>query len=326
LQPHLRAVAERMRAGDGELDAAISELQRFAEDYRELERLLNAPLRSKLPDERTLNNLVDVVALAEDAAIEERQRLGLGDQPVLHLRSILETEVGLRVFYGDLPSPIAGMYAFVTDLGCCVLINRKHPPERRRVSLLHEYGHVLVDRHKPGIDYLTMPGRKPANERFADGFASAFLMPATSVRRRFLDVVSSTNNFLVADLCRLAHTYFVSVEAMALRLERLGLLPKGTADYLKESKLPVREAKEELHLPPHPVTDAPYPERYKFLAVYAYERGEIGDSELAHYLRCDIVTAREVVAQTLTSLTVEPDGEPVQLRLDFEHPLLPGAS
>jgi Zn-dependent peptidase ImmA (M78 family) len=218
------------------------------------------------------------------------------------------------------------MYAFVTDLGCCVLINRKHPPERRRVSMLHEYGHVLVDRHKPGIDYLTLPGRRPANERFADGFASAFLMPATSVRRRFLDVVSSTDNFLVADLCRLAHAYFVSVEAMALRLERLGLLPKGTADYLKESKLPVREAKEELHLPPHPVTDAPYPERYKFLAVYAYERGEIGDSELAHYLRSDIVTAREVAAQTLTSLTVEPNGEPVRLRLDFEHSLLPGAS
>src|SRR5438105_14907330 len=106
--------------------------------------------------------------------------------------------------------------------------------------MLHEYGHVIVDRHKPGIDYLTMQGRKPANERFADAFAAAFLMPTTSVRRQFLDVVSSSNDFQVADLCRLAHAYFVSVEAMALRLERLDLLPKGTADHLKESRLPVR--------------------------------------------------------------------------------------
>lgn len=326
LQPHLRAEAQRMQAADGELERAISELQQFAEDYRELERLMKAPLRSKLPDERALNNRVDPVELAEDTAIEERRRLGLGDQPVINLRNILETEVGLRIFYGDLPSPIAGMYAFVTDLGCCVLINRKHPPERRRVSMLHEYGHVLVDRHKPGIDYLSRPGRRPANERFAGAFATAFLMPATSVRRQFLDVVSSTNDFRVADLCRLAHTFFVSVEAMALRLERLGLLPKGTADHLKESRLPVRGAKEELRLPPHPVTDAPYPDRYKFLAIHAYERGEIGDSELAHYLRCDIVTAREVVARTLTSLTVEANGKSFQLQLDFQQSLLPEAS
>ncbi len=298
-----------MQAGDGELDAAIADLQQFAEDYRELERVMNAPLRSRLPDEKTLSNLIDPVELAEDTAIEERMRLGLGDQPVIYLRSVLETEVGIRVFYGGLPSPIAGMYAFVTDLGCCVLINRKHPPERRRLSMLHEYGHVIVDRYKPGIDYLTMPGRKPANERFADAFATAFLMPATSVRRRFLEIVNTTKNFLVSDLCRLAHAYFVSVEAMAYRLERLDLLPRGTADHLKESKLPVRAAKEELHLSPHPITDAPYPERYKFLAVHAYDQEKITEGQLASFLRCDRVTAREIVQECLTSRDVGDDGQ-----------------
>jgi Zn-dependent peptidase ImmA (M78 family)/DNA-binding XRE family transcriptional regulator len=316
LQPHLRAVAERMQAGDDELDRGIAELQQFAEDYRELERLMNAPLRSKLPDERTLSNLVDPAELAESAAVDERDRLKLGDQPVINLRSILETEVGLRVFYGDLPSPIAGMYAFVTDLGCCILINRKHPEERRRVSMLHEYGHVIVDRHKPGIDYLVMPGRKPANERFADSFAMAFLMPATSVRRRFLDVVNSTGDFRVADLCRLAHTYFVSVEAAAYRLEKLGLLQRGKADLLKESKLPVRDAKERLRLSPHPVLDDPYPERYKALAVYAYEQEMISEGQLARFLRCDRVTAREIVQDYLTSRDVNIDGQAEAIQFD----------
>ena len=79
------------------------------------------------------------------------------------------------------------MYAYSAELGACILINRNHPPERRRVSMLHEYGHFLLstDRYKPGIDYLTMPGRKPANERFAEAFALCFLMPATSVRQKF---------------------------------------------------------------------------------------------------------------------------------------------
>lgn len=310
LQPHLRAVAERMQAGDSELDRGIVELQQFAENYRELERLMNAPLRRELPKERMLSNLVDPAELAEDTAVEERRRLGLGDQPVINLRAILETEVGLRILYGDLPSPIAGMYAFVTDVGFCILINCKHPEERRRVSMLHEYGHVLSDdRYKPGIDYLTMPGRKRANERFADAFAAAFLMPATSVRRRFLDVVGATGDFLVADLCRLAHTYFVSVEAMAYRLENLGLVPKGRAELLKESRLPVREAKERLWLSPHPVNSDPYPERYKALAVYAYEQEKISEGQLTRFLRCDRVTAREIVQQHLTSRDVDEGGK-----------------
>ena len=128
-------------------------------------------------------------------AQQERQRLGLGDQPVIYLRSTLEWDVGLRIFYWDLPSPIAGMYAYTADLGCCILVNRKHPPERRRVSMLHEYGHLIVDRYKPGIDYLTMTGRKPANERFAESFALSFLMPASSVRQRFHDIVTTTGDF-----------------------------------------------------------------------------------------------------------------------------------
>ena len=38
LQPHLRAVADRMQADDPELIRGIADLQQFAEDYRELER------------------------------------------------------------------------------------------------------------------------------------------------------------------------------------------------------------------------------------------------------------------------------------------------
>src|SRR5260370_8591045 len=55
LQPHLRATAERMKAGDDrQLLEAIDEFQRFADHYRELEELMNAPLRTNLPPEVTL--------------------------------------------------------------------------------------------------------------------------------------------------------------------------------------------------------------------------------------------------------------------------------
>jgi Zn-dependent peptidase ImmA (M78 family)/DNA-binding XRE family transcriptional regulator len=314
LSPHLRGEIERVHTGNAELvreqmASGIEDFQTFLDQYRELERLMNAPLRRPLPDGRTLNSVVDPVDMAESVAVEERDRLKLGDQPIISLRSILESEVGLRIFYGDLPSPVAGMYDFVPALGCCLFINLKHPEERRRVSMVHEYGHGIVDRNKPAIDYLFTSGRKPANERFADAFAAAFLMPATSVRRKFLDVVNMTGDFQVADLCRLAHAYFVSVEAMAYRLEKLGLVPKGRAELLKESRLPVREAKERLRLFPHPVNDDPYPERYKALAVYAYEQEKISEGQLARFLDCDRVTAREIVQEYLTSRDVNEEGQ-----------------
>ncbi len=328
LQPHLRAVADKMKSGDrnhGRLNAAIDQLQSLAEDYRELERMMNAPLRPGYPAEVVLNPKIDPVEQAEVVANQERNRLGLGDQPVITLRSTLEWDVGLRIFHAqDLPSNIAGMYAYSAELGACILINRKHPPERRRVSMLHEYGHFLLsaDRYRPGIDYLSMTGRKPANERFAETFALCFLMPATSVRQRFHGTVASSGDFQVADLCRLKHHYFVSLEAMTLRLEQLGLIQKGTWEHLSESKFAPRKAEAMLGLPSQPTDDSIVPERYKYLAVHAYERGDLGDTDLAHYLRCDIATAREIVSQTLTSHEIEPSGEGRSVRMDFRVSLL----
>jgi Zn-dependent peptidase ImmA (M78 family)/DNA-binding XRE family transcriptional regulator len=323
LQAHLRAVAEKMKGVDDiALNAAIDELQRFAEDYRDLEKLMNAPMRYNYPPEITLNARIDAGELAESVAFQERQRLGLGDQPVINLRNTLEWDVGLRIFYWDLPSAIAGMYAYTADLGCCILVNRKHPPERRRMSMLHEYGHLIVERFKPGIDSLTMTGRKPANERFAESFAVSFLMPASSVRQRFHDIVTMTGDFQVADLSRLSHFYFVSVEVTAIRLEQLGLIQKGSWTFLKESKLAPREAAELLGVGSLPVNDFPFPERYQYLAVAAYEQGEIGDSDLAHYLRCDIVKAREIAAITLSSRELDAAGEQSAWRLDFGKSLL----
>jgi Zn-dependent peptidase ImmA (M78 family)/DNA-binding XRE family transcriptional regulator len=309
LRPHLRAVAGRTEVENPEIDQAITELQRFAEDYRRLEQIMNAPLKLNYPPEVQLSSQVNPAALAEDVAVQERNRLGLGDQPVIDLRNILETEVGLRIIYESLPSPIAGMFAYVGEFGGIIAVNRKHPPERRRATMLHEHGHLLVDRHKPGIDYLATPARRPANERFAEAFAMAFLMPATSVRRRFNEIVTTTGDFQIADLCRLSHLYFVSLEAMTLRLEGMGLIPQGTSEYLKESRFEVRKATEVLSLPKHPVSDEPLSDRYKYLAVHAYERGELTEGQLARFLRCDPVTAREMVARYLTTPEVSRDGE-----------------
>jgi transcriptional regulator with XRE-family HTH domain len=161
-QPHFRASPEKLtKAEEAALQIAVEKFERLAEDYRDLEQLMGAPLRTNYPAQETLNPRTDPAQLAEGVAQKERQRLGLGDQPVSYLRSTLEWDVGLRIFYGDLPAKIAGMYAFTTDLGCCIFVNKKHPPERRRLTMLHEYGHLIVDRYKPASIIWTEPGANP---------------------------------------------------------------------------------------------------------------------------------------------------------------------
>src|SRR5262245_56723168 len=101
LKPHLRATVDKSPVDRAELLSAVDEMQQFADDYRELEQLMNAPLRTNFPPVVDLAPRLDVAELAETVAIQERRRLGLGDQPVIFLRKILEWDVGLRIFYGQ---------------------------------------------------------------------------------------------------------------------------------------------------------------------------------------------------------------------------------
>src|SRR5262245_35614182 len=72
LHPHLRAGAEKMKGVDEEaLNAAIDELQRLAEDYRDLERMMNAPLRINYPPDVKLTARIDPGELAESVAQQE---------------------------------------------------------------------------------------------------------------------------------------------------------------------------------------------------------------------------------------------------------------
>jgi Zn-dependent peptidase ImmA (M78 family)/transcriptional regulator with XRE-family HTH domain len=324
LEPHLRAAVDSSQTGGEELAEAIREFQRFAEDYCELERLTGTSELGAYTPEVSIPARADLRHFAEHVGVRERSRLQLGDQPILNLRQVMENDGGLRVFYGPMPSSVAGMYAFAADLGYCVFINRKHPPERQRYTLAHEYGHFLCDRHKPGIDYLSGSGRKPKSERFADAFAMSFLMPESAIRRQVTKVTAATGDFQVADLCRLSNYYFVSVQAMTLRLEDLGLIENGTWDYLKEEGFQPALAKQELGLEPPGRPEEAYPQRYKYLAVQALSHGTISEGQLARFLRSDRVTAREVVAQCSTRPYDDPDGNPVVLQMPFDQSVLKG--
>ena len=321
--PHFRAAMEKIKPADSlQLKEAINEFNAFVENYLDLEQRMKLPMRTNYPDPVILNHYVNVTEFAEDIANRERLRLGLGNQPLSNIRNLLESELGVRIFYSKLPRVIAGLYIFADVFGGCILINSVHPPEKQRASIAHEYAHLLVDRYTAGIDYLTVTGRKPANEKFAESFAMNFLMPASSVRYRFNEVVNTTGDFSVGELVKLKHHYYVSMEAMALRLESLDLLKPGTWGQLKEKGLPLQEADAQLGFTVQASSEPQYPDRYKFLAVHAFASGELSEKELAKFLCCDIWDARQVIQTTRNSLELDSHGQLYSMQANFKVSLL----
>ena len=308
------------RASSPEAQQAISrgvqEFQDLCEDYLWLESSSGARSRQYYPSQYDTDGLQPEEA-AEDVAASERNRLGLGDGPLLNLREVLENDAGLRIFYIRLPSHLAGIFAFTEDLGGCVAVNSGHPEERRRWSMAHEYGHFLTSRFRPEVTTLRQRGRMSATERFADAFAAALLMPAPGLRRRFHRVSrAGDGSVTAAEVCRLAHYYFVSVEAMFLRLEELRLIPAGTWERLRDRGFRVREAQEQLGLPPHPHDDAPLPLRYQFLAVQAHVEGELTEGELCRVLRQDRLSTRETVQNLTHPVHLLHEGEMLTIPID----------
>ena len=305
-----------------QIDQAVSNFQHMCEDYKYLERLNGISSESAYPVQYPTKGISAEFA-AQDIASSERNRLGLGDGPLLRLRELLEEEVDLRVFLVDLPSQIAGLFAYTEELGGCVAINAQHPRERRRWTLAHEYGHFLTTRYQSEIAVLGAYDRLPASERLADAFSACFLMPESGLRRRFNEHSRSSGGSLTAaDVCRMAHYYAVSVEAMMRRLEQVGALPRGTWERLRDRGFEVREAQRQLGLVSPQIQDRSMPARYEFLAVRAFEAGELSEGELARYLRTDRVSARQTIQRLTNAVFLLDEGGLASLPIDMSSDIL----
>jgi Zn-dependent peptidase ImmA (M78 family)/DNA-binding XRE family transcriptional regulator len=305
--PQFRAVPGRTES-DIEIDPIAAELQSLAEDYVALERIRSMPLSQNYPNEYDTSG-GSPEQVAEDVATAERNRLGMGDGPIGNLRERLASDVGIRIFFFQMPSRIAGLFAYNEILGACIGINSKHPRDRRNWSLAHEYGHFLMTRYQPEITILTLTGRSNKKERLADSFARHFLMPASGLNRRFTEMHrSSEGGITLAHVCSLANLYQVSVQALILRLEELRRLPTGTWERLKDEGFKVQHAQALLGIDANPSLREPLPQRYVDLAIAAFQAGQVSEGQLAKYLRTNRLQAREQVETFEKRIHSEDDG------------------
>ena len=291
--PHLRAVVER-QGEDAGLEAAVAKLSEFVDDYMFVRDKVQGHVMP-VPPAQPARSPIPVERFAEICAAKQREELGFGDrEPVSSLRKTLD-EKGVHVFIDGLDSKLAGLYAYIENFGYCILVNRKHPQPRRRWTIAHEYGHFLFDRDRRGVDFAQPMKRKPENERFADAFAMHFLMPGDGVQRRFHNTYQQKGDVNVGDVLRIADYYGVSLMAMVLRLESLGLIKRGSWDAIKASGARVQDIRAASGVEEVEEKDSAeiFPDRYLILAVEAWSSHTITTSQFAKLIRKPIIEARD---------------------------------
>lgn len=274
---------------------AAALLNRLAEASVEIEALVGGSRSmAELPLVIFARDL-DLDDQAEDAATSIRQRLGIGIGPIQDLVSLMETDLGIRVFERPLPGKISGAVAFDDEHGGFVLLNANHPWSRRRLTAAHELCHLLV--RLSGLRVHFEGDRSQTLEdKFCDAFARAFLMPAAAVRKRFADFKAIARDFTVRHLLTLSVYFNVSIEAVARRLESLKLVVKGTFDSLKDQGLGTKHlnaVRKELGAPEEPPRFTP---RIYLLAGVAYDRKQLSEQQLARMLQLSILTVREMLS------------------------------
>jgi Zn-dependent peptidase ImmA (M78 family) len=143
--------------------------------------------------------------------------------------------LGVRVERADLGEDCSGVLLRNGD-AAVIGVNYSHPPNRQRFTIAHELGHFVLHKGQKYIDkgMATVQFRNSesstgtqAEERDANQFAAALLMPAEWVRREFeKHPFDLGDDEAINGMCRL---FGVSSQAMSFRLVNLGLLREAYA-------------------------------------------------------------------------------------------------
>lgn len=175
-----------------------------------LEEFVDLPEVKLLPSDREITSDKDV----EEIAIGLRRQWGLGNGPIPDISKLIESK---GILICPLSEKFEGIDAFSSwSEERPIIFSVFHPKaaSRERFNLAHELGHLVMH-----VD--AKPGNTD-NERQANRFGSAFLMPAETFREEFPRIID-WDHFIA-----LKHRWKVSLAAILRRGLDLELISYST--------------------------------------------------------------------------------------------------
>ena len=145
----------------------------------------------------------------EAVAMMLRQHWGIGELPVRNVIHLLEAK-GVKVFSLAENVVEVDAYSLWKDDTPFIFLNTRKSAERSKFDAAHELGHLILHKHGAPV------GQEA--EREADQFASAFLIPRSSV------LASRSGLATIHSLIKLKKRWGVSLAALVYRMHNLRIL------------------------------------------------------------------------------------------------------
>jgi len=179
------------------------------ERWIELEQILRGQDGGSFVCPGTVNWRVGSLEDAERAAQDLRHAWRLGLDPIANVTAVLEG-CNVRVIAVEHDGRFSGTSAWVDQRIPVIVLSRAQPGDRQRFTLAHELAHLLLECEEHSDE-----------ERAANRFAGAFLLPGPTVERE----LGRTRNHLSFDeLYVLKHRYGVSMACWLKRAADLRIV------------------------------------------------------------------------------------------------------
>lgn len=224
----LTGVDFRTKANTTARDRAYVETEviEWTERYLQIESILeldSAEWQAPISPARKLQAIEDAEALADDVRIKWK----LGRDSIPNMTELLE-EKGLKVLVEELPKKVSGFTCLIRrgdnqpELPV-IVVNKRFPLERRRMTLAHELGHRVID---PQFF------NEKDEEKAATYFAGAFLIPRDHLER---EIGEHRHHLGYKELIDLKRLYRVSGAALLVRLKNIGIISESIMVYAFQS-------------------------------------------------------------------------------------------
>jgi Zn-dependent peptidase ImmA (M78 family)/DNA-binding XRE family transcriptional regulator len=150
---------------------------------------------------------------AENAANSLRAHWRIGVDPIANIIGMLEDQKIKVVEVNEELQEFDGLSSMIDNQYPVVVINKNFPIERKRFTLLHELGHLLMN--------ISLDIEKNQVERLCDRFAGSMLIPSNILLKEF---GSKRTNFSINELESFQEEYGISIPALIFRLFNLGII------------------------------------------------------------------------------------------------------
>jgi len=222
-----------------------------------------------------INSLRDV----EKVVLKLRKKWNIGLDPIHNIIQLLEDKEIKVIELEDVEDKFDGLACFVNGKYPVIVVNSIFPVERKRFTLLHELGHLL----------LNLPDCKAnEKEKICNKFAEEFLLPRSIVIEEF---GGKRNHITLPEFISTQKKYGISIQAIVYRLVDANIftLERQKQFYRKITDNP--SLKEEIDQPRFKTPE--FTDRYLRLVYRALSEENISFSKASALLNINLETVKE---------------------------------